>query len=267
MPFSGDRSRIICHICSDLPENETDVHFKKTSKPGHISTKMHKRALVAASTRDSESNIPMLQHEHLAPCSHDTTVHTRFVTLSSLDDILRSDSETEDNTQDPVPSNLFNELEMDSVTGLYYDNFGGIVDFSAGQQDDTMAEKHRDILNEELDNLSLLRRHTLFAQFDDDISEPDDSLDDSPVAQLTANIEALGACRLSGSEYMPLDCAATDLESDHDEESQGDESSYDHHTPDASEWYPHASKTVRRAVFLIWSFINAHVDVHAGFTG
>ncbi|KAK0239811.1 hypothetical protein EDD85DRAFT_788038 [Armillaria nabsnona] len=217
---------------SNLLENETDVHFKKTSKPGHISTKMHKHTLVAASTQDSESNIPMLQHEHLAPCSQDTTVHTQFVTLSSLDDILQSDSETEDNTQDPVPSNLFNELKMDSVTGLYYDNF-------AGQQDETIAEKHRDILNEELDNLSLLRRHTLFTQFDDD-SEPDDSLDDSLVAQLTANIEALN------------------LELDHDEESHGDELSYDHHMPDASEWYPHASKTL---FALDWSnpFVHRYI--------
>jgi hypothetical protein len=146
---------------------------------------MHITALEHHTSAAEYSERPMVVD---APNDTPITLNS-LPSLTFLDCILEETSN--DEPMDP-PVETFDDVILDEVTGMYVDNFGDPIEFSAGQHDAQATARERHLLSTQHSYLSLLQSHSSFGQFDvedeDDVAEG--QLD--TVTQLERAIEALG---------------------------------------------------------------------------
>ncbi|KAK0444640.1 uncharacterized protein EV420DRAFT_1721990 [Desarmillaria tabescens] len=203
-----------------------DVVIKKTSKSSHIKTRQHIRAL----ERTNGDSISDITASRTLPVPPSQPTLPRFASLRTLNEYLQDDLNMVIDAD--VSKDLFNDVHLDEAQGIYQDNFGRNILFSAGEREVHAMEQRRHRLYKQLDGLALLERHTLFGRFDDaESAAPDDLAEDnlsSTASQMIADLEALA------------------IGDDNDDEDDGDDdvASWDQESKADADWYPHKSKTM-----------------------
>ncbi|KAF5352908.1 hypothetical protein D9758_007948 [Tetrapyrgos nigripes] len=215
--FEGvDDEYIRCLPCSSNSDTR-DCIIKKEGRFNHVRTQKHKEALKALDT-----SLPAAAIDVPIPTPVPARIFAVLPHSDTLDQILAEDSDAE---VELSRNDLLQDVRMDS--GTCVDNFGNPYNFSAGQEELNQLEQEDIKLNARLDDLGLLRTHTLFGTFGDSETAQSTTLDDvndeeSETAGIARAIEAL--------VFADEDAERTD-----DGFDAGSQS---------SDWFPHMSKTM-----------------------
>ncbi|KAK7433873.1 hypothetical protein VKT23_020498 [Stygiomarasmius scandens] len=210
-----DRARLLCRICSDFSETE-NISIKKTSKSKHLKTEKHKEALRALTGHAPPSPNP-------APLADRPNPYAELPSARQLDQFLVQDEAL----LDAAVIDPFEDIMMDEVTGLYNDQSGNPLLFSAGEHETLKERQKAQNFQRKMDNLTYLPSHSLFGHLDSMNAEPNDTVEplDNVTAQIAAAISALDVDELDGRE--------------------SEEPTYVNSPPSQlTEWFPHSSKTM-----------------------
>ncbi|KAF9013807.1 hypothetical protein BDZ89DRAFT_1166951 [Hymenopellis radicata] len=206
-PLSGDRTRLRCTIC------ETEI--AKTSKTSHVRTKKH---ILGLKDREAQSTSRSEPPPILPPL--------QFVTLSTVDHgAARNQALAHQKKDQDASEEFFHSSRVDEV-GMFIDDDGVRVHFSAGENEDQCAAAEMQKLDEQLDYLGMIQDHTFLAQFEHEGDPPNDTRDDeSPISRVTAAIDEL--------------CIEDEEEGDQPDVEMMDA---DQEPENSSDWWPYPSK-------------------------
>ncbi|KAK7471307.1 hypothetical protein VKT23_002716 [Stygiomarasmius scandens] len=181
--------------------------MKKTSKAGHLNSKIHCDSLKEYQQRLQTA------HAQTAPIP-------QFVTFNSLP----TSALAQENPRSTVPEkDLFGEIVMHNQNWTYHNSNGDPIILSAGSDPTTVIQNKQSQLYQQMDGLHLLHSHRLFNLDQNDNEEPND-LEESFVDMLQFRIDG--------------------LDSAHEDDGQSETMDVDTATSNSAAWLPHGSKTV-----------------------